>query len=169
VDGRRRPQTPARPQQGGRLAVHRQRVLGSGVIRQECAHAERPQASTHMARCHISGMCLSPNPPNSMYAYNICIDGCFIIVQFLWRLGTVGARVISLTAYAAMYKYWVLLVLGLHWLSMLLWLHSPKNVFHGERMSPKRKAFLFALLAFVFTFEYVNLLENNHREKMVST
>lgn len=35
-------------------------------------------------------------------------------------------------------------------------------------MSPKRKAFLFALLAFVFTFEYVNLLENNHREKMVS-
>lgn len=67
-----------------------------------------------------------------------------------------------------MYKYWVLLVLGLHWLSMLLWLHSPKNVFHGERMSPKRKAFLFALLAFVFTFEYVNLLENNHREKMVS-
>lgn len=90
-------------------------------------------------------------------------------MQFLWRLGTVGARVISLTAYAAMYKYWVLLVLGLHWLSMLLWLHSPKNVFHGERMSPKRKAFLFALLAFVFTFEYVNLLENNHREKMVST
>lgn len=72
-----------------------------------------------------------------------------------------------MTAYAAMYKYWVLLVLGLHWLSMLLWLHSPKNVFHGERMSPKRKAFLFALLAFVFTFEYVNLLENNHREKMV--
>lgn len=90
-------------------------------------------------------------------------------LQFLWRLGTVGARVISLTAYAAIYKYWVLLVLGLHWLSMLLWLHSPKNVFHGERMSPKRKAFLFALLAFVFTFEYVNLLENNHREKMVST
>ncbi|KAF0768941.1 XK-related protein [Aphis craccivora] len=90
-----------------------------------------------------------------------------VIFQFLWRLGTVGARVISLTAYAAMYKYWVLLVLGLHWLSMLLWLHSPKNVFHGERMSPKRKAFLFALLAFVFTFEYVNLLENNHREKML--
>jgi len=103
-----------------------------------------------------------------MYVYNIN-DGCFVTVQFLWRLGTVGARVISLTAYAAIYKYWVLLVLGLHWLSMLLWLHSPKNVFHGERMSPKRKAFLFALLAFVFTFEYVNLLENNHREKMVST
>jgi len=101
--------------------------------------------------------------------YNICNDGCFLTVQFLWLLGTVGARVISLTAYAAIYKYWVLLVLGLHWLSMLLWLHSPKNVFHGERMSPKRKAFLFALLAFVFTFEYVNLLENNHREKMVST
>lgn len=87
----------------------------------------------------------------------------------MWRLGTVGARVISLTAYAAIYKYWILLVLGLHWLCMLLWLHSPKNVFHGERMSPLRKSFLFALLAFVFTFEYVNLLENNHREKMVSS
>lgn len=109
--------------------------------------------------------------PLDVVSYNITIIyffSYFLLIQFLWRLGTVGARVISLTAYAAIYKYWVLLVLGLHWLSMLLWLHSPKNVFHGERMSPKRKAFLFALLAFVFTFEYVNLLENNHREKMVS-
>lgn len=146
-------------------------MLGSGVVWQECAYAERPQASPHMARSHISGTCLSLISPTvaPKYVNNICNDGCFVTVQFLWRLGTVGARVISLTAYAAIYKYWVLLVLGLHWLSMLLWLHSPKNVFHGERMSPKRKAFLFALLAFVFTFEYVNLLENNHREKMVST
>lgn len=97
-----------------------------------------------------------------------CIHhGFFLLPQFLWRLGTVGARVISLTAYAAMYRYWVLLVIVLHWLCVMLWLHSPKNVFHGERMSPKRKVFLFALLAFVYTFEYVNLLENNHREKMV--
>ncbi|XP_050421236.1 uncharacterized protein LOC126833760 isoform X2 [Adelges cooleyi] len=90
-----------------------------------------------------------------------------VIFQFLWRIGTVGARVISLTAYAAMYKYWILLVLSLHWLSMLLWLHSPKNVFHGERMSSKRKAFLYSLLAFVYTFAYVNLIEDNHREKML--
>jgi len=56
VDGRRRrPQASARPQQGGRHAVHRQRVLGPGVVWQECAHAERPQASPHLAWSHISG------------------------------------------------------------------------------------------------------------------
>ncbi|XP_050545132.1 uncharacterized protein LOC126907693 [Daktulosphaira vitifoliae] len=90
-----------------------------------------------------------------------------VIFQFLWRIGTVGARVISLTAYAAVYKYWILLVLFLHWLSMLLWLHSPKTVFHGERMSSTRKAFLYSLLAFVYTFAYINLIEDNHREKML--
>lgn len=56
VDGqRRRPQASARPQQGGRHAVHCQRVLGPGVVWQERAHAERPQASPHLARSHISG------------------------------------------------------------------------------------------------------------------
>ncbi|XP_050356048.1 uncharacterized protein LOC126777158 [Nymphalis io] len=90
-----------------------------------------------------------------------------VIFQFLWRLGTVSARICALSVYALVYEYWVFLVIGLHWVSMFLWLISPKNVFHGERISRPRKAYLSALIAFVYVFAYINLQEHNHRQKMV--
>lgn len=83
-------------------------------------------------------------------------------------MGTVSARVTALTMYAALYGHWIFLVIGLHWFCMFLWLISPKNVFHGERISKPRKAYLSALIAFVYVFAYVNLQEVNHRQKMVS-
>lgn len=88
-------------------------------------------------------------------------------MQFVWRLGTVSCRVISLTAYATVYGRWVFLVIVLHWVSMFLWLVSPKNVFHGERISRQRKAAFSTLIAFVYVFAYINLQEVNHRQKMV--
>lgn len=91
-----------------------------------------------------------------------------VIFQFLWRLGTISTRICALTVYALVYEYWVFLVIGLHWLSMFLWLISPKNVFHGERISRPRKAYLSALIAFVYVFAYVNLQELNHRQKMIT-
>jgi len=80
-----------------------------------------------------------------------------VIFQFLWRLGTVSARVTTLTVYATLYGHWVFLVIGLHWISMFLWLISPKNVFHGERISRRRKAAFSALIAIVYIFSYINL------------
>lgn len=80
-----------------------------------------------------------------------------VVFQFLWRLGTVVSRVTSLTVYASLYGYWIFLVIVLHWFSMFLWLISPKNVFHGERISKVRKASLAALIACVYVFAYVNL------------
>ncbi|GBO99262.1 XK-related protein 4 [Eumeta japonica] len=92
----------------------------------------------------------------------------FYKFQFLWRLGTITARMCALTLYALVYRYWVFLVIGLHWVSMFLWLISPKNVFHGERISKPRKAYLSALIAFVYVFAYINLQELNHRQKMIT-
>lgn len=89
-----------------------------------------------------------------------------VIFQFLWRLGTVTARVASLTVYASVYSHWVFLVIGLHWVSMFLWLISPKNVFHGEHITRARKIAMAALIAFVYVFAYINLQEMNHRQKM---
>lgn len=51
---------------------------------------------------------------------------------------------------------------------MFLWLISPKNVFHGERISRLRKSCLAGMIAFVYVFAYINLQEVNHRQKMVS-
>ncbi|XP_001656010.2 uncharacterized protein LOC5576232 [Aedes aegypti] len=91
-----------------------------------------------------------------------------VIFQFLWRLGTVISRVISLTVYASVYSHWVFLVIILHWFSMFLWLISPKNVFHGERISRLKKAMLGGLIAFVYIFAYINLQEVKHRQKMLT-
>lgn len=91
-----------------------------------------------------------------------------VIFQFLWRLGTVVSRVTALTVYASLYGYWIFLVLVLHWVSMFLWLISPKNVFHGERITRVRKATLAALIAGVYVFAYVNLQQVKHRQKMVT-
>lgn len=91
-----------------------------------------------------------------------------VIFQFLWRLGTVVSRVTALTVYASLYGYWIFLVLVLHWFSMFLWLISPKNVFHGERITRVRKASLAALIAGVYVFAYVNLQQVKHRQKMVT-
>nr|CAD7456098.1 unnamed protein product [Timema tahoe] len=91
-----------------------------------------------------------------------------VISQFLWRLGTVSSRVTVLTVYATLYGYWVFLVIGLHWISMFLWLISPKNVFHGEHMSRQRKAAFSALIAIVYIFSYINLQEVNPRQKMIT-
>ncbi|XP_055711527.1 uncharacterized protein LOC129806772 isoform X2 [Phlebotomus papatasi] len=90
-----------------------------------------------------------------------------VIFQLLWRLGTITSRMISLIIYGSFYYYWTFLVIILHWVSMFLWIISPKNVFHGERISRLRKCLLAALIAFVYVFAYINLQEVNHRQKMV--
>ncbi|XP_011312772.1 uncharacterized protein [Fopius arisanus] len=93
-----------------------------------------------------------------------------VLAQLAWRLGTVSARVGALVAYASLYGgQWLLIVMALHWLSMLMWLLlTPDGLFHGgERLSFTRKTFLASLLAFVYIFAYVNLHETNHRQKML--
>lgn len=91
-----------------------------------------------------------------------------VIFQFFWRLGTVSSRVVVLTVYATLYHYWVFLVIFLHWLTMFLWLISPKNVFHGEAISIKKKTMYSMLIAFVYIFCYINLQEINAQQKMLA-
>lgn len=91
-----------------------------------------------------------------------------VICQFLWRLGTVTSRVVALSVYATVYSYWVFLVLTLHWFSMLMWLISPKNIFHGEKMSSARKTGYATLIAVVYTFCYINVQEHNSKDVIMT-
>lgn len=94
-----------------------------------------------------------------------------VLAQLAWRLGTVSARVGALVAYASIYGgEWLLVVMALHWLSMLTWLLlTPDGLFHGgEKLPATRKVFIASLLAFIYVFSYINLHETNHRQKMVT-
>lgn len=90
-----------------------------------------------------------------------------VIFQFFWRIGTVTSRFLALSLYAMAYQYWVFVVLFLHWFCMLLWLISPKNIFHGEKMSPVKKVSYSAIVAVVYTFCYINVQETNSRIKVI--
>jgi hypothetical protein len=90
-----------------------------------------------------------------------------VIFQFLWHLGTVISRVVALSLYATVYHFWIFLVLILHWFCMLMWLISPKTLYHGEKLSTPRKAMYSALIAVVYTFCYVNVQERNSRQKVI--
>ena len=90
-----------------------------------------------------------------------------VIFQFLWRLGTVTSRVLALSVYATVYGNWVFLVIILHWFSMLMWLISPKNIFHGEKMSAVKKVGYSAVIAVVYVFCYINVQEVNSRQKVI--
>ncbi|EEC16460.1 conserved hypothetical protein [Ixodes scapularis] len=79
-----------------------------------------------------------------------------VVCQLAWRLGTVSARVVALTLYAALYGPWVLAVLVLHWLAMLVWLASPPRRLFGGEVLWRRLAYC-ALLAYLHTLCYVNL------------
>lgn len=86
-----------------------------------------------------------------------------VVSQLLWRAGTVTARALSLSAYAASYYSWVFLVLALHWACMFLWLLSPRSPFHGQRGS---KLGVCALMAAIYILAYINLHEKPHRRTM---
>ncbi|XP_044263518.1 XK-related protein 7-like [Tribolium madens] len=86
-----------------------------------------------------------------------------VVSQLLWRAGTVTARALALSAYAASYHSWVFLVLALHWACMFLWLLSPRSPFHGQRGS---KLGVCALMAAIYILAYVNLQEKPHSRTM---
>lgn len=72
----------------------------------------------------------------------------------------ISSRIVSLTVYAVIYHEFVLVAIFLHWISMILWLFSPKNLFfYGEQIS-KSKRFLYSLLlGWIYIFCYINLHE----------
>lgn len=87
-----------------------------------------------------------------------------VVSQLLWRAGTVTARVIALSAYAAGYHSWIFLVLALHWACMFLWLLSPRSAFHGQAAS---KLGICGLMAAVYVLAYINLHDKPHGRTMI--
>ncbi|KAG7300898.1 hypothetical protein JYU34_015240 [Plutella xylostella] len=102
------------------------------------------------------------------HVHRLVLTWLGVIFQFLWRLGTISARMCALTVYALSYEYYIFLVIGLHWFSMFLWLMSPKSIFHGERLGAARRAYLSALVAVVHVFAYINLQDRHPRQKMIT-
>ncbi|KAF2892493.1 hypothetical protein ILUMI_13712 [Ignelater luminosus] len=86
-----------------------------------------------------------------------------VVSQLLWRAGTVTSRALALSAYAACYHSWIVLVFALHWACMFLWLLSPRSAFHGQHGS---RLVICTLVAAMYMLAYINLQDQPHRRTM---
>ena len=84
------------------------------------------------------------------------------LLKVLWRCGELGSRVLILALFAGLYRYWVLLVIGLHALTMYIWLLGESALRHGGKIPGKEVAKL-ALSAYLFVFCYLNVLDKPSR------
>ncbi|XP_065167272.1 XK-related protein 7-like [Atheta coriaria] len=87
-----------------------------------------------------------------------------VLSQLLWRGGTVTARAMALSVYAASYHSWIFLVIGLHWACMFLWLVSPRSAFYGEK---GKKLGICFLMAGIYVLAYINLHDKPHTRTMM--
>ncbi|XP_065802589.1 XK-related protein 5 [Muntiacus reevesi] len=85
--------------------------------------------------------------------------------QQLWRMGMVGARVLSLVLFFWAYRVWVLVVAGAHWLVMTFWLVAQQS----DIVDSTCRWRLFNLLVgAVFILCYLNLWDSPSRNRMAA-
>ena len=89
--------------------------------------------------------CLVPAWPASLF-------------RLLWRGGEIVARVISLTLFASLYRHWLFLVLGGHWLVTLCCLSLPQLASAGQwQGTPLAQRVAFCVLtSYSYVFCYVD-------------
>ncbi|XP_055426027.1 XK-related protein 5 [Bubalus kerabau] len=85
--------------------------------------------------------------------------------QQLWRMGMVGARVLSLVLFFWAYRVWVLVVAGAHWLVMTFWLVAQQSDIVD---STCRWRLFNLLMGAVFILCYLNLWDGPSRNRMVT-
>ncbi|XP_028622202.1 XK-related protein 5 [Grammomys surdaster] len=88
-----------------------------------------------------------------------------LLCQQLWRMGMLGARVLSLVLFCRVYHVWVLVVGGAHWLVMTFWLVAQQSDIVESTCHWR----LFNLLVgAVFILCYINFWDSPSRSRMAS-
>ena len=89
----------------------------------------------------------------------ICVR---ILVKFLWRIGELVSRVISLTIFASVYHYWIFLIVGLHGITMLVCLcTSIMGVFDTRGVSRSHKVYLSLMFSYMYSFCFINITSHS--------
>ncbi|XP_028737885.1 XK-related protein 5 [Peromyscus leucopus] len=88
-----------------------------------------------------------------------------LLCQQLWRMGMLGARVLSLVLFCKVYRVWVLVVGGAHWLVMTFWLVAQQSdivesTFHWRLFN--------LLVGAVYILCYINFWDSPSRSRMAS-
>ncbi|TRY62117.1 hypothetical protein TCAL_04201 [Tigriopus californicus] len=89
-----------------------------------------------------------------------------VILQFLWRAGTVTSRMFALVVYTTVHGAWVGLFLILHWLCMFVWLVLQQRNLHNQTWT-KTDWLKCSILAYVYEVDFVHLDDDSAKVKIV--
>uniref|UniRef100_A0A2C9K1U8 XK-related protein n=1 Tax=Biomphalaria glabrata TaxID=6526 RepID=A0A2C9K1U8_BIOGL len=84
------------------------------------------------------------------------------VLRYLWRGCELLTRALALCLFASIYNYWVLLVIGLHWLAMLICLCVPlmSSADWASASSLKRGVYC-VMTSFIYIFIFINTSPEN--------
>ena len=85
--------------------------------------------------------------------------------QIVWRVFMVASRVVTLVLFASVYKSWSLLVIGLHWIGMTLWILWQKPSFCSDNRI--LKSMYPVVVGFVYVFCFFNVKDGFSRKRLV--
>ncbi|XP_071117324.1 uncharacterized protein [Haliotis cracherodii] len=87
-----------------------------------------------------------------------------LVVHWLWQTFMTAARVMALVMFATVFKAWVFLAAGIHWIAITIWI-SVKGTDFGDGICERG---LFQIVAgFMYIFCFLNLREGRSRYRML--
>ena len=88
--------------------------------------------------------------------------------QIAWRLTMVASRIVTLVLFASVYKSWILLVIGLHWIAMTVWIVYQKPTFCNKRSDSRILRLMFpVVIGFIYVFCFFNVKAGFTRTRLV--
>ncbi|KAJ8034087.1 XK-related protein 6 [Holothuria leucospilota] len=86
-----------------------------------------------------------------------------VVLQAVWRIGMISSRVVALVLFATVFKAYVFLVIGIHWLVMFFWVFLQETDFSSTWLEER----LFnAVIAIIYIFCFFNLKEGTSRYRV---
>ncbi|XP_072170180.1 uncharacterized protein [Diadema setosum] len=87
-----------------------------------------------------------------------------LVLQTVWRIGMISSRVAALVLFASVFKGYIFLVLALHWLGMMTWVHLQQTDFCSTWAEER----LFnAVVSVIYIFCFFNLKEGRSRLRVL--
>ncbi|XP_064626421.1 XK-related protein 4-like [Lineus longissimus] len=88
-----------------------------------------------------------------------------MVLLFMWRIFTIGTRVLAIALFASHFHYYVFVILGAHWLAMTIWLVFQKTNFCSHRFE---EVLFDAICGVVYIFCFLNLKDGPTRYKYLA-
>ncbi|XP_063968284.1 uncharacterized protein LOC135157244 [Lytechinus pictus] len=87
-----------------------------------------------------------------------------LVLQTIWRIGMISSRVMALVLFASVFKAYIFLAVGIHWIGMLVWVHLQKTDFCTN---PLEERLFNCVVATIYVFCFFNLKEGKSRKRVL--